>query len=74
MRKYFALALMGGAFFLGGCGTIKIEHAVAVAPIYANIDVNIKIKQELEEAFDYEKAREVLSDIPVGGADKGDIQ
>ncbi len=39
-----------------GCASLKIKHEVA--PIYATLDINIKIQRELEKVYDFEKSRE----------------
>ena len=50
-----ALALTAIATSLSGCAPISMKHEVA--PIYATVDINIRIQQELEEFFDFEQTR-----------------
>lgn len=70
MRQYFGLAAIGLIAVCGGCGTVTVKHEVS--HIYATVDVNIRIQQELERIFDYEEARGgVISELPTETASEG---
>ena len=55
MKRLLLPVLVAGACLGGGCGMLTIKHEVK--PIYATIDINIRVQKELEEFFDFEETR-----------------
>ena len=61
MSRWIVGALVGGILAIGGCSTITVHHKVD--PIFVNVTINHKVQKELEEVFEFEKARGELVDI-----------
>ena len=55
MKHIVRVALPGIAMVAAGCASVTIKHEIP--PIYATVDVNIRIQRQLEEVFDFEKPR-----------------
>ncbi len=55
MKQAVWLILPILAATLGGCATVKVKHELP--PIYATVDVNIRIQEQLQQVFDYEEPR-----------------
>jgi len=51
--KTLVVVLVAGAG--SGCALFKVRHEIA--PIYATVDVNIRIQRELADVFDFEESR-----------------
>lgn len=68
--KGVALALMLAAFTSAGCAVITVKHEVP--PIYATVDVNIRIQRQLEDVFDFEEPRAQPAGQGAQAADVGE--
>jgi hypothetical protein len=55
MKRLALLACAGCICFGSGCGMLTVKHEIK--PIYATINVNIRIQKELEGFFDFEEER-----------------
>ncbi len=65
MRPWIMGVLLAALLALAGCGpTITVHHKVD--PIFVNVTINHKVQEELEEIFEFEKARGELVDARAG--------
>lgn len=66
MRRML-LAAVCAAGLAAGCTTVTVKHEVS--HIYATVDVNIRIQQELERIYDFEETRsDVITELPTENA------
>ena len=57
MKIWLMVCFLSLLFIVSACGpTLTIKHEVA--PIYLTVDINIKVQEELEKFFDFEKKRD----------------
>jgi hypothetical protein len=67
MRAILVLILAMSVWGTAGC-LFTVKHEIE--PIYATLNINLRIQRELEDVFDYEESRAEQSgdsDAPVGG-------
>jgi hypothetical protein len=68
MKRRILIAL--STCLCAGCNTMTIKHEIP--PIYATVDVNIRIQRELADFFDFEENRSETETQPHSEARKGD--